>query len=112
MKMELETSPETVLSIYARPHSANQTIAKLRSFKWEVLQHTPYSPDLAPSDFHLFGPLNQNLSGESFPDDDAVERSVCASFRQQPHEFYVADFQGILKRWDKSLNLYGDYVEK
>jgi hypothetical protein len=49
-----------------RPHSANQTTATLRSFKWEVLQHPPYSPDLASSDFHLFGPLKHHLSGERF----------------------------------------------
>ena len=96
----------------ARPHSANQTTATLRSFKWEVLQHPPYSPDLTPSDFHLFGPLKHHLSGERFPDDDAVERAVRAWFRQQPKEFYAADFQGLVKRWDKCLNLYGDYVEK
>jgi histone-lysine N-methyltransferase SETMAR len=62
----------------ARPHSANQTTATLRSFKWEVLQHLPYSPDLAPSDFHLFDPLKHHLSGERVPDDDAVERAVRA----------------------------------
>jgi len=71
----------------ARPHSANQTTATLRSFKWEVLQHPPCSPDLAPRDFHVFGPLKQHISGEHFPDDDAVERAVCACFRQQPQEF-------------------------
>jgi len=96
----------------ARPHSANQTTATLRSFKWEVLQHPPYSPDLAPSDFHLFGPLKHHLSGECFPDDDAVERAVRAWFRQQPKEFYATGFQGLLKQWDECLNLYGDYVEK
>ena len=89
-------------------HSANKTTATLRSFKWEVLQHPPYGPDLAPSDFHLFG----RLSGERFPDDNAVERAVCVWFRQQPQDFYAAGFQGLLKRWDKFLNLYGDYVEK
>ena len=26
--------------------------------------------------------------------------------------FYAAGFQGLVKRWDKCLNLYGDYVEK
>jgi hypothetical protein len=49
---------------------------------------------------------------ERFPDDDAVERAVCAWFRQQPQEFYAAALQGLVKRWDKCLNLYGDYVEK
>jgi len=103
-----------VLLLYdnARHHSANQTTATLRSFKWEVLQHPPYNPDLSPSDFHLFGPLKHHLSGERFPDDDAVERAVCAWFRQQPKEFYATGFQGLVKRWDKCLNLYGDYVEK
>jgi hypothetical protein len=27
-------------------------------------------------------------------------------------EFYATGFQGLVKRWDKSLNLYGDYVEE
>jgi len=27
-------------------------------------------------------------------------------------KFYAAGFQGLVKRFDKCLNLYGDYVEK
>jgi hypothetical protein len=69
-------------------------------------------PDLVPSDFHLFGPLKHHLSAEHFPNDEAVEREVTAWFRQQPKEFYAADFQGLVKRWDKCLNVQGDYVEK
>ena len=46
------------------------------------------------------------------PDDPAVERAVRAWFRQPPKEFFAAGFQGPVKRWDKCLNLYGDYVEK
>ena len=34
------------------------------------------------------------------------------TFRQQQKEFFAAGFQGLVKRWDKCLNLYGDYVEK
>jgi hypothetical protein len=25
---------------------------------------------------------------------------------------FAVGFQGLVKRWDKCLNLYGDYVEK
>jgi len=62
--------------------------------------------------FHLFSPLKQHLSGQRFPDDDAVERAAWVWFRQQPQEFYAAGFQGLVKQWDKCLNFYGDYVEK
>jgi hypothetical protein len=31
---------------------------------------------------------------------------------QQPKKFYAAGFQGLVKRWDKCLNVQGDYVEK
>ena len=34
------------------------------------------------------------------------------TFLQQPKEFFAAGFRGLVKRWDKCLNLYGDYVEK
>jgi histone-lysine N-methyltransferase SETMAR len=84
----------------------------LRSFEWEVLQHPLYGLELAPSDFHLFAPLKQHLLGEPFPDDDVVERAVYAWFRQQPQEFYAAGFQGLVKLWDKCLNLNGDFVAK
>jgi hypothetical protein len=43
----------------------------------------PYSPELAPSDFHLFGTLKHHLSEERFPEDDAVESVVRAWFQQQ-----------------------------
>lgn len=38
----------------ARLHTANRTAELLDSFKCEIFPHPPYSPDLAPSDYHLF----------------------------------------------------------
>jgi histone-lysine N-methyltransferase SETMAR len=84
----------------------------MREQQSELLKHPAYSPDLAPSDFHLIGPLKHHLSAEHFPDDEAVEREVTAWFQQQPKEFYAADFQRLVKRWDMCLNIQGDYVEK
>jgi len=60
----------------------------------------------------LVWPSKTASFGKHFPDDDAVERAVCAWFRQQPQEFYAAGLQGLVKLSDKFLNLYRDYVEK
>jgi hypothetical protein len=33
-----------------RPHTAARTRVLLEHFNWELFDHTPYSPDLGPSD--------------------------------------------------------------
>ena len=38
----------------ARPHTAKETLELIEYFGWEVFPHPPYSPDLAPSDYHMF----------------------------------------------------------
>ncbi|UYV70886.1 K02A2.6-like [Cordylochernes scorpioides] len=39
----------------ARPHVANLTIETINKLNCKVIIHPPYSSDLAPSDYHLFG---------------------------------------------------------
>ena len=55
----------TILLLHdnAQPHSAAQTQDLITSFKWEQMDHPPYSPDLAPSDYHLFLHLKKFLGG-------------------------------------------------
>jgi histone-lysine N-methyltransferase SETMAR len=60
----------------ARPHTANRTCELLWRYNWEVLDHPPYSPDLAPSDFHLFGPLKKHLGGRRLATDGEVQQDV------------------------------------
>ena len=48
----------------ARPHIAAGTRALLEEFKCEKFQHSLYSPDLTPSDYHLFLHLKKFLAGQ------------------------------------------------
>ena len=38
----------------ARPHTSLIIWKKILEFGWDLLPHSPYSPDLAPSDYYLF----------------------------------------------------------
>ncbi|GBM70734.1 hypothetical protein AVEN_171467-1 [Araneus ventricosus] len=49
----------------AHPHTAAAT-QLLDQFGWEIFHHPPYSPDLAPSDFHLFLKLKEFQGGKRF----------------------------------------------
>ena len=60
----------------ARPHSAKKTQDKINELGWEVLPHPPYSPDVAPSDYHLFRSLQHFLSGEKFQNVEEVKNGL------------------------------------
>jgi len=49
---------------------------------WELLQHLPYSPDLAPSNFHLFGPQSESLENIKFENDEDVLQHLVQKFLQ------------------------------
>jgi hypothetical protein len=40
------------------------TEGTLEEMHWDILPHPAYRPDLAPSDFHLFGPLKETPGGK------------------------------------------------
>jgi hypothetical protein len=50
----------------ARPHTAAVKTGTLEEVHREGLPHHAFSPDLAPSDFHLLGPIKEALRGERF----------------------------------------------
>jgi len=51
----------------APAHRALATQKKLAYLGFHCLDHPPYSPDLAPSDYHLFPELKNQLKGRYFP---------------------------------------------
>jgi len=94
------------------PHSAHVTTALLEKFKWDILDHPPYSPDLAPSDFHLFLHLKKHLVGKKFDDDDEAQEEVMMWFKGQAADFYDSGIQKLVPRLNKCLDNDGDCVEK
>ena len=96
----------------ARPHSAHVTTALLEKFKWDILDHPPYSPDLAPRNFQLFLHLKKHLAGKKFDDDDEVQEEVITWFKGLAADFYDSGIQKLLPRLNKCLDNAGEYVEK
>ena len=53
-----------------------------------VLEHPAYSPDLASSEYHLFGPLKDVLRGRRFTSDEGVKKAVHEWLAAQPKTFF------------------------
>ena len=48
----------------------------LWEFRWKLLPHPPYSPDLTPSDFFLFPKLKKHLKGVHFNDTNEAKQAA------------------------------------
>ena len=76
---------------------------------WTVFPHTLYSPDLAPSVFHLFEVLNDAILGERFGIDDELNEKVKKWLRMQKSNWLR---NGLLARWSIAVEVDRDCVEK
>lgn len=93
----------------ARPHIANLTQENLTSRGVRILPHPPYSPDLAPSDFFLFGYLKGRIMGQKF----ATSPELVANLSQIMSEIGKSVLQKVYEEWMGRLEWvithYGEY---
>ena len=69
----------------ARPHVAKHTQATIENLDWEVLPHPAYSPDLAPTDYHLFRSMEHFFREKSYSDSENIKKtSLSFSSSSQP----------------------------
>jgi histone-lysine N-methyltransferase SETMAR len=96
----------------ARPHSAMRTAEAIRKLGWSVLPHPPYSPDLAPSDYHLFGKLKESLRGKQYASVGDVQSALRTWVKDTPTAFFGEGIANLVPRWQKCIAADGDYIEK
>lgn len=94
----------------ARPHVAKKTYELLLSFGWMTLPHPPYSPDLSPSDYHLFRSLQNHLDGKNFANRKLLETDLKHFFESKPPEFYITGINELPDRWRKVIAMDGEYI--
>jgi histone-lysine N-methyltransferase SETMAR len=87
----------------ARPHTAAHTAETLRKLKFDVTAHPPYSSDLAPSDYFLFGSLRKALRGRQFTSDQEVKEAVHAWLAAQPKTLFSEGIRKLVQQWTKCV---------
>ena len=84
-----------------REHQTETPRIAIRKCGFSELNHPPYSPDLAPSDYFIFRNLTKFLRGRRFPDDNAVKEAVAEKFDAQGVLFFLRVFYP----WRTSINV-------
>jgi histone-lysine N-methyltransferase SETMAR len=96
----------------ARSHTARSTVATIQDLTFECPPDPPYLPDLAPSDFHVFGLLKETMGGKSLRSDEEVQQAVHEWLRCQPNDFFTRGIHALPKRWNICMVRSGDYVRE
>jgi len=73
---------------------------------------TPYNPDLAPSDYHLFTKMKVWLATQHFHTNKELMDGVNNWLHNLAPPFVEEGLQKLASRYDKCLNVDGNYVEK
>jgi transposase len=80
----------------------------LASKQITVLEHPPYSPDLAPSDLFLFLKIKEILKGRHFDD---IRSDMTAPLKAAPQNQFQNCFEGWTRRWPRCIASQGEYFE-
>jgi len=92
-------------------HQALATQKKLAYLGFQCPDHPPYSPDLAPSDYHLFPGLKKQLIGRHSSSDAEVIAAAETWLDRQHSELFCSGLQKLQQRAKKCIELRWEYAD-
>lgn len=98
-----------ILHDNAKPHVAKIVKAHLESVGITIIDHPPYSPDLAPCDFWLFDRIKQQLTDHE--DAESLKSQITEILDSIDTNEYHRAFQKYLERMQLCVNNKGEYFE-
>ena len=93
-----------------RPHVAKSTCEKWLKLGWIPIRHPPYSPDLAPTDYHLFRSLSHHLREKKLDDENDAKMDIANFFGQKSQDFYERGILSLVEHWRQVIDSSGAYI--
>ncbi|EGI68253.1 Mariner Mos1 transposase [Acromyrmex echinatior] len=82
----------------AQSHVAAPVKTYMEALNWEVLPHPPYSPDIAPSDYHLFRSMAHGLSEQHFTSYEVIKNWINNWIASKDEAFFQCGIRMLLER--------------
>jgi len=95
----------------APAHRALATQKKLTYLGFQCRDHPPYSPDVAPSDYHLFPGLKKQLKSRHFFPTRRLFLPRRPGWTDNFLNFFLIGLHELEQRTKKCIELRGEYVE-
>jgi len=96
----------------ARAHTSRKVQEYMNSHNMKRAVQPPYSPDIAPSDFYLFGYLKDCLKGSKFDTPEELKFAIDHLLLSISHE----ELFKVFLKWEEKLHMViesnGDYLKE
>jgi histone-lysine N-methyltransferase SETMAR len=96
-----------ILHDNARPHLGKVVTDLLSKYKWKVLPHAPYSPNMSPPDFDLFPKLKETRRGHRFSSLEEVSTAVNRAIPGLNKSGTLNGIANLPKHWDTVIERQG-----
>ncbi|EFN77415.1 Histone-lysine N-methyltransferase SETMAR, partial [Harpegnathos saltator] len=94
----------------ARSHVAKSLVKTyLKTLKWEILPHPPYSPDIASSDYRSFRLMTHDLAEQHFHSYEDNKKWVDSWITSKDESFFRQGIRMLPERWEKVAASDGQY---
>ena len=100
-----------LLNDNACPQFARITMKKLNRLSIEPLPHPPYSPNISPTDYHMFKHLSHFLKEKTFHNQEDAELAVKDFIYSRSTSFYTDIINNLSLRWQECIDTKGSYFD-
>jgi histone-lysine N-methyltransferase SETMAR len=91
-------------------HNGSKVVSKFDKHHIARLPHPPYSPDLSPCDFWLFGMLKGILNGRGFHSYDEIEEAFTMAWNDLTFDEVQSAFHNWMNRLRWVIENGGEYI--
>ena len=95
----------------ARPQVAKVVKETLEALNWNVLPNPPYSPDIAPPDYHFFQSIAHGLAEQHFISYEDAKNWVDSWISSKDEEFFNSGIRMLPEIWSKVVARDRQYFE-
>lgn len=98
----------------APAHKAKETVRWLQNHVPDFISPTmwpPYSPDLNPMDFSIWGILEAKVSAKKYDTVDGLKKALVREWNRIPQSVVCAAYDAFFDRLDRIILFKGDHIE-
>lgn len=112
LNMSPDSPPKFLLQDNCTAHTARSTLARAKELGFEVLEHPPYSPDIAPTDYYFFRSFKSEFKRTSYANLSTL-KAAFRSFvdKKDGTDFWAKGIDSLRLRWGAVIRAGGDYPD-